>query len=84
MHQIIPAQSQYTYDCLTDVTSGTMTFFVSFSALTAIPAGGSLLEMVGSVGASGLYLSTVALGGLSFYIARSLLIGKFLVFRSNI
>ncbi|KAF4785391.1 MFS monocarboxylate transporter [Colletotrichum scovillei] len=63
---------------------GTMTFFVSFSALTAIPAGGSLLEKVGSVGASGLYLSTVALGGLSFYTARSLLIGKFLVFRSNI
>ncbi|KZL79150.1 mfs monocarboxylate [Colletotrichum incanum] len=62
----------------------TMSFVVSLRALIAIPAGGSLQEKAGSVGASGLYLATVPLGGSCFYFARSLLIGNFLIFRSNI
>lgn len=61
-----------------------MTFVVSFGALVSIPTGGYILEKAGSVGASGLYISTVALGGVCFYMARSFLVGKFLVFRSNI
>ncbi|KAF6815164.1 MFS monocarboxylate transporter [Colletotrichum musicola] len=63
---------------------GTCTFVVSFGALIALPAGGALLEKIGPVGASSLYLACVVLGGVCFYIARSLLIKKWIVFRSNI
>ncbi|KAL0942356.1 MFS monocarboxylate transporter [Colletotrichum truncatum] len=63
---------------------GTSTFVVAFGALASLPAGGAVLEQVGPMGAAALYLASVVLGGICFYIARSLLIRKWVVFRSNI
>ncbi|KAL3305279.1 major facilitator superfamily transporter [Colletotrichum asianum] len=63
---------------------GTCTFVVAFGALGSLPAGGALLEQVGPLVAATLYLGTVVLGGACFYVARSRLIKKWVVFRSNV
>ncbi|TDZ26540.1 putative transporter MCH4 [Colletotrichum orbiculare MAFF 240422] len=63
---------------------GTCTFVVAFGALASVPAGGALLEKTGSTGAASLYLAGVILGGVCFYVARSLLVRKWMLFRSNI
>jgi hypothetical protein len=63
---------------------GTMSFAVSFAALMAVPIGGELLQATSATASSGLYLATLVMGGICFYMARSLIIGRMLVFRAKI
>ncbi|KAH6692217.1 major facilitator superfamily domain-containing protein [Plectosphaerella plurivora] len=56
---------------------GTATSMVSIAALTCISVAGQVLETFGHKAASGLFLAVVALGGISMFIAKSLLIGSF-------
>ncbi|KAM0646770.1 hypothetical protein ACHAO3_008408 [Verticillium nonalfalfae] len=56
---------------------GTATSMVSIAALTSISAAGQVLETFGHKAASGLFLAVVVLGGISMYIAKSMLVGSF-------
>lgn len=53
-----------------------MTFVVSFGALISIPLGGEMLESMGSIAVSSLFLAAVLVGGMCFYVARSILVRK--------
>ncbi|OLN88288.1 putative transporter MCH4-like protein 1 [Colletotrichum chlorophyti] len=63
---------------------GTMNFVVSFSLLITVPIGGQMLESMGGTALSGFYLAIVFLGGVCFFAARSLLVGRWLVLRTKI
>ncbi|RXG43827.1 hypothetical protein VDGE_02890 [Verticillium dahliae] len=56
---------------------GTAMSMVSIAALTSISAAGQVLETFGHKAASGLFLAVVVLGGISMYIAKSMLVGSF-------
>lgn len=52
---------------------------VAFALLLAIPMSGMLLEHLGIQLLACFYLAIVCLAGVSFYVARALLIGKWFV-----
>ncbi|KAF9869710.1 hypothetical protein CkaCkLH20_12753 [Colletotrichum karsti] len=63
---------------------GTMNFVTSFSLLIAVPVGGQMLESMGGTALSGFYVALLLLGGVSYFAARSLLVGGWFTFRTII
>lgn len=59
---------------------GSTNFAVGISLLLAIPLSGIMLEKLGAQALACFYLAIILLAGASFYTARALLIGKWLVF----
>ncbi|KAL0936108.1 MFS monocarboxylate [Colletotrichum truncatum] len=63
---------------------GTMNFVVSFSLLITVPIGGQMLESMGGTALSGFYVAIVFLGGVSYFAARSLLVGGWFTLNTRI
>ncbi|KAF6825982.1 MFS monocarboxylate [Colletotrichum musicola] len=63
---------------------GTMNFVVSFSLLITVPIGGQMIESMGGIALSGFYVAMIFLGGVSYFAARSLLVGGWFTFRTRI
>lgn len=61
-----------------------MNFVVSFALLITVPIGGQMLESMGAMALSGLYVAVVFMGGVSTFAARSLLVGTWFGFNARI
>lgn len=61
-----------------------MNFVNSFGLLITVPIGGQMLDSMGGMALSGLYVAVLILGGVSLFAARALILGTWFGFREKI